>query len=114
MKTAHFLKTILRTSQDLSAGALSYTPTFTRAFKLEEITIHADANITETITITRDSVGGASYDVVLAKRDMVGEADFVFRPQGECNFFAGDKVKVQCTNANATGEIFVEVKTSEL
>lgn len=114
MKTAHFLRTILRSSKDLSAGALSYTPTTTRAFKLEEVTVHADANITETITITRVSVYSSSYDVVLAKRVMEGEADFVFRPQGECNFFAGDKVKVQCTNANTTGIVYCEVKTSEL
>ena len=114
MKSAHFLKTILRTSQDLSAAALSYTTALDRAFKLEEVTIHADANITETITISRDSVGGASYDTVLAKRDMVGEADFVFRPQGECNFFAGDNVKIACTNANVTGVVYVEIKTSEM
>ena len=114
MKTAHFLKTILRTSQDLSAAALSYTTALDRAFKLEEITIHADANITETVTITRDAVGGANYDTVLGKRDMTAEPDFVFRPQGECNFFASDNVKVACTNANGTGTLYVEVKLSEM
>lgn len=114
MKTAHFLKSPERTSQDLSAAALSYTTTQTRAFKLEEITIKADQNITETITITRDSAGGASYDAVLATRSMVAESSFVFRPQGECNFRAGENVKVQCTQANGVGILYVEVLTSEM
>ena len=114
MKSAHFLKTILRTSQDLSAAALSYTTALDRAFKLGEITIHADTNITETVTITRDAVGGANYDTVLATRSLIAESDFVFRPQGECNFFAGDNVKIACTNANVTGVVYAEVKLSEM
>ncbi len=114
MKTAHFLKSIITTSQDLSAAALSYTTTQTRAFKLEEVTLHASQNITETITITRDANSGANYDTVLAKRGLAAEADFVFRPQGECNFLAGDNLKIACTQANGVGTVYVEIKLSEM
>ena len=114
MKTAHFLKGDKQTSQDLSSAALSYTTSFGRKFKLEQITIHASVAITETITVTFISASGANYNVVLTSRDLVGEQDFIFRPQGECNFQAGDEVKVQCTNANTTGIVYATIKTSEM
>jgi hypothetical protein len=114
MKTAHFLKKDLTTSQDLSAGALSYTSAIARKFKLEEITIKASVPITETITITRDSANGVEYDVVLAAYSLVSAQSYVFRPTGECNFQAGDEIKIQCTNANLTGIVYATIKTSEL
>ena|SRR3990167_3337437 len=114
MKTAHFLKPDITTSQDLSAAALDYTTTQTRAFKLEEITIKSSQNITETITITKDSNKGSAYDTVLATRSLVAEADFVFRPQGESNFRANDNIRVQCTNANAVGTLSVILSLSEM
>jgi hypothetical protein len=110
-----FLKPDLTSSQILSAGALSYTSSSnSRKFKLEEVSIHFSVAVTETITITRDSVNGANYDHVLAKRSMVAEQDFVFRPQGEENFQAGDEIKVQCTNVNTTGICYLTIKRSEL
>lgn len=114
MKTAHFLKLDKRTSQDLSAGALSYTTTFARKFKLEQILIHASVAISEAITITLDAAGGASYDTVLSSVTLVAETDFVFRPQGEANYNEGDEIKVQCTNANLTGTVYCTIKASEM
>lgn len=108
------LKKDLTTSQDLSAAALSYTSVTDRKFKLEEVVLKASVNITETVTITRDSAGGASYDHTLARRSMVGEQTFLFRPDGECNFQSGDELKVQCTNANVTGTVNVTIKRSEI
>jgi len=113
-KSIHFLKSPIRTTQDLSSGALDFTTVLTRAFKLEEITIRFDGNVTETVTITRDGGGGASYDVQLARRSLVGRAHFVFRPQGECNFQANENVRVQCTNAGTANNAFVDIKTSEM
>ena len=81
---------------------------------MEEVRIHASQNISEWITITRDSASGANYDTVLAKRQLVAEQDFVFRPQGECNFLAGDNLKIECTKVNNVGTCYVEVKTSEM
>ncbi len=113
-KSIHFLKSVITFTQDLTAGAVSHVTTETRKWKLEEVTIHFNASITETVTITRDSNIGANYDTVLATRDLVGETDFVFRPQGECNFLDGDNLRVQCTNSNTTGSAFGEIKTSEM
>ncbi|MFH1405595.1 MAG: hypothetical protein ABIG52_00055 [Nanoarchaeota archaeon] len=114
MKTAQFLKKDLTTSQDLSAGALSYTSSTGRKFKLEEVLIHFSVAVTETVTLTRDSVNGVNYDAVLDKGYLVAEQDYVFRPQGECNFWEGDEIKVQCTNANLTGVAYLVIKRSEL
>jgi len=110
----HFLRKDITTSQDLSLGALSYTTSTGRKFKLEEVTLHFSVAITETVTITRDKAVGANYDDVLAKRSMVAEQDFVFRPQGECNFQINDEVKVACTNANLTGTCYATIKRKEL
>lgn len=110
----HTLKKDLTTSQNLALAALSYTTAIARRFKLESISIHASVAITETITITRDSVNGANYDVVLAVKALISQQDFVYRPSGEENFQDGDEIKIQCTNANTTGVVYVNVKTSEI
>ena len=114
MKSAHFQRKPITHSQDLSAAAFTKTTAIGRQFKLEEVTIHASQNISETVTITRDSANGVNYDTVLAKRTLVAEADFVFRPDGECNFLAGDELKVEVTDANGVGTVYSEIKTSEL
>ena len=114
MKTAHFLRIPITTSQDLTSAALSYTTSINRHFKVEEVILHASVAITETFTITRDSGNGANYDHVLFKRVMSSEQDVIFRPQGECNFFKGDELKIQCTNANTTGIVYITIKLSEM
>ena len=108
------LKPDITTSQDLSAGALSYTTTIGRRFKLERILFHASVAITETITITLDSGKGANYDVVLRKKSLVAEQDFIYVPDGENDYYAGDEIKIQCTNANLTGTIYANLKTKEV
>ena len=110
----HKLKKDKTFSQALTSAALSYTTNYGRAFKLEEIVIKASVNITETITITLDSVNGANYDTVLATKDLVAQSSYVFRPAGQLNLQAGDEIKIQCTNANVTGTIYGAVKSSEI
>jgi len=114
MKTRHFLRSPISTTQDLTAAALNFTTSISRQWKLEEVTIHFSEAVTETVTLKRNSNLGANYDTVLATRDLVGETDFVFRPQGECNFLNGDELDVDCTFANVTGVCYVEIKTSEM
>ena len=114
MKTAHFQRKPITSSQDLSVAALSKVTAIGRQFKLEEVTIHTSIPITETVTITRDSATATEYDTVLASRSMVAESDFVFRPQGECNFLSGDELLVECTDANSVGTVYLEIKTSEM
>ena len=99
-------------SQDLSAGPLSFVTSIGRNFKLESVSIHFSVAVTETIEVTRDSGRGANYDTVLSNRSLVSNQDYIFRPQGEENEFAGDEIKITITNANATGIAYVEIKTS--
>lgn len=108
------LRVDITTSQDLSAGALSFTTTIGRRFKLERIIFHGSVAITETITITFDSGQGADYDAVLRRKSLSNEQDFIYIPDGENDYYAGDEIKVQCTNANLTGTINVIIKTKEV
>lgn len=108
------LKPDITTSQDLSAGALSYTTSIGRRFKLERIIIHASVAITETITITLDSGKGTTYDAVLRRKSLSSEQDYVYIPDGESLYYDGDEIKIQCTNANLTGTVYVVIKTQEV
>lgn len=108
------LKKPKKGSQDLSVAALSLTTAFGRAFKLEQVTIKASVPISETVTITLVSVEGATYDVVLGKHVLDAESQWVWRPDGECNWQAGDEVKVECTAANLTGIVYAKIKASEI
>ena len=108
------LKPDLTTSQDLSLAAMSYTTSFGRRFKLEQIIFHASVPITETITITLDSGNGANYDTILRARSLSNESNFVFVPEGHNNFYAGDEIKIQCTNANGAGTLYAIIKASEV
>ena len=114
MAKSIFLRPDIVTSQDLSAAPLSYTTSINRKFKLQEVILHFSAAVTETITITRDSVNGANYDHILASRALSSEQNFVYRASGEQDFQIGDEVKIQCTNANVTGIAYVTIKTREL
>lgn len=113
-KSIHFLKLDATTTQDLSSGALDYTTSYGRSFKLEQIIFHFDTAVTETITIKLNSKNGANYDTVLQEVDLVAETDFVYRPQGEANFYAGDEIDIDITNDNTTGVAYVTCKTSEM
>lgn len=111
-----FLNNPITTSQNLASGALSYTTAFPagRTFKVDEVTLKASTGITETVTITRDSATGSNYDVVLVSETLSSATSFVFRPSGECTFFKGDQLKIQCTNNGTTGTVYVEIRTSEI
>ena len=109
-----FLKSDKTTSQDLSLGALSYTTNYGKRFKLEEVIFHFSQAVSETVTITLISKNGTNYNTVLQKVTLVSETDLVWRPQGEANYQTGDQIKVQCTNANGIGSVYVTIKTSEL
>ncbi len=114
MGKSKFLKPDITTSQNLATGALSYTTAIGRAFKLDQIIVHFSVAVTETITITLDSKNGANYDTVLRTVDLVAEQNFIFKPDFEANFQSGDEIRVQCTNANLIGVVYVTIKTSEI
>lgn len=108
------LKPDISFSQDLTAGALSFTTTIGRRFRLEQIIFRADAPITETIDITIDSGKGAAYDTLLRSKSLAAEQNFVFVPTGDNNFYAGDELTISCTNANLTGTLYGIIKTREV
>ena len=107
-----FLKNDLNTSQDLSSAPLSFTTTYSKGFTNLQILINFSVNVTETITITLDSVAGPNYDTILRKKTLSGEGSFTYETNK--NFAAGDKIKIQCTNANTTGIAYDIVKAREI
>ena len=112
----------ITTTQDLSAGPLSFTTTIGRFFRLGEIVINfndgaAPPNavaVTETITITIISAKGAIYNTIKRKRSLSAESNFVYRPTRNTDYQKGDEIKIQCTDANSTGIANLIVKASEL
>lgn len=108
------LKPDKTTSQNLASAPLSYTTDYGRRFQLISISIHASVAITETITITLDSVNGANYDVVLDSQNLIAEQSYVFYPNKDLILQLGDEIKVQCTNANTTGTVYAIIKASEI
>jgi len=108
------LKLPISTSQDLTAAALDFTTSIGRKFRLDSVTIKASVNITETITLKKNSNLGAAYDTVLRTVGLVAQQNFVFRPDGEEVFNAGDELDVDVTAANVTGVVYVEIKVSEI
>ena len=103
------------TPQDLGTKALTYTTSLpNKDFKLEQVTLKASQAISETVTITVDDATGATHDVVLQEVVLVAETDFVYRPQGQANFKAGDQIKVECTDTGGAGTVTGKVKTSEV
>ena len=114
MGKSQFLKEDQTFTQDLSTGALSFTTSFAQhPFHIDQIVFHFDAAVSETITITLDSVKGANYDAVLQDIVLVSETDLVWRPQGEANFQPGDQIKIECTQDGASGTVYGIVKSSE-
>lgn len=111
-----FLKPDATTSQNLATGALSYTTSFStsKPWKLLSVEIKASQNITEEITLTRDSASGANYDTILRKKSLSAEQNFLYKPEGGLVFQAGDQLKVACTNANLAGTVYLSIKAMEI
>jgi hypothetical protein len=109
------LKPDLVVSQDLSSGALSYTTTFTRKFRINQIIFHASVAITETITITFISAKGSSYNSVLRVINLSSSQDARYIPDSNNEIYQdGDAIKIECTNAHATGVIYASIKAQEI
>lgn len=102
-------------SQTLSAGALSKTTaSLNKRWKLILALLHASVNITETVTVTFDSVSGANYDTTLNSGNLAGQANFMFHPDSEIIGLAGDEITITCTNANATGTVYATIIFEEI
>lgn len=113
MKMTIWLIPDISDSHNLAGGVLNFITSIGRPFKLDEITFHATVALTDTITITRVSAKGATYNTIIGKVSLVAQQDYVFRPSGDANFQTGDEIKIYCTNATAT-TLQYTIKASEL
>jgi hypothetical protein len=107
------LKLDITSFQNLALAPLSYTTVLTRRFRLSQILFHASVAITETIKTTFVSHNGTNYNVVLDQITLTSEQDYIFAPKNKIDFYEGDKLKIECTNANLTGVIYATIKTEE-
>ncbi len=96
-------------SQSLTSAALLLTKSYQTATKIRAIYIKASVNITETITITLVSPNGANYDIPLDTKTLNGESSYTFHPLWDAYVLKGGSIKVQCTNANTTGTVYVAI-----
>lgn len=100
-------------SQDLSAGPLLVTTDFRSAVRIESLLFHVSEAITENWTITIDRADGSTYDTVIRTGSFYNSTDATFMPDGEFYLNDGDQLKIECTNANVTGIIYLTVNWSE-
>lgn len=91
--------------QALTGAALSQNFAYNEHGMLNAVYIKATVAITETITITRKSRLGSSYDIVLDTRTLNSEQNYIFHPNWNVVLFRGDSIQIQCTNANLTGTV---------
>lgn len=98
-------------SQDLTSAAMDQSINYPYDVEIVQILVHASTNITETVTISFDSGTGSNYDTVLGTKSMSSEDDYVYRPLGQPIIPRADQLRIQITNANTTGTVYVTVLT---
>lgn len=103
----------LDASQDLSLAPFSHDFVFDYAALLATVYISADVPITEEVTITFISKTGTSYNTVIDSKVLSEESSYVFAASGDIAINEGDKLRVEVTDANGIGEVFVTVKVKK-
>jgi len=98
-------------TQDLSSAAVDTSLDYPYDISIVQILLTASTNITETVTISFDSGDGSDFDVDLDVKDLDAESDYVYRPIGMPVIPRSDKLRIQVTNANATGTVRITVLT---
>jgi len=102
-------------TQDLSSGPVNFTTTYpSKPFGLQYVSMKFSQAISETVTVSLDSVLGAAFDDVIAEVQLVSEKEFTLRPQGEAHYRSGDQIRVQCTNNNLVGTASTKVVAREI
>jgi hypothetical protein len=89
---------------DTGAAAIAATTASTKQFKLVCVTCHLSAGPTtsEAFTVNLDALDGAAYDTVLKSQDLslVAATDFVYIPDGDTIYEAGDQITVAYANTD--------------
>ena len=97
------------TSQDLSLAVLDFTTAISFDTQLSYISIKFSSTVSESITISIDANTGTSYDVTISKSTMAAKQQFFYQPDAPLYLKKGSEIRVQCTNAGASGTAFVVV-----
>jgi len=100
-----------KAEQDLSVAALQEDFDFPVSCKLVTVYLRASVPITEDVTVSFISKDGSSYDTQIDTDRLTAEQDYVYQASGSIGINEGDKVRVECTNANTTGTVYTTVKT---
>jgi len=91
---------IVRVTHDLQTGPL-VTPVATAApsARINYVTIHFEAVVSETVTIYLNEGAPASYDTVFFSQALVASTDFYWYPDNDIIVDNGEGILVNCTNA---------------
>jgi len=100
----------LNVSQDLAVAELDHSFEFPLAAEVATVYVHSSVPITEIVTVSLDSGVGPEYDTVMEARQLSEEQDFVYGAGGTLTLNEGDRLRVQVTNANAIGTVYVTAK----
>lgn len=93
-------------TQDLSSAALSQEFEFQYDVIIYQVLVNSSVNIIEDLTVTYvDVENGANYNTLIREYSFNDESDAALLDI-KFRLRKGDKVKIQCTNANTTGIIY--------
>lgn len=104
MTSAHILER--KFSQDLTVGSLSQEYEFIEQSRVVAVYLHFTEDITETVTVTRISRHSDEYNVMANRKVLDDVSDYIFHPEWHLMLTKGDKIRVECTNANELGTVY--------
>ena len=97
---------------DLASAAMAETTSFGKPWQLLAVLIKFDASSSNTITITRDTSTGASYDTIIKLETLSSATDFSWRPDNEY-LDTSDEIKVQI-NKTGSANAYLTIVGKEL
>ena len=97
-------------SQDLTSAPLNVEIEFQYDVLIYQVLFSASVDIVEDISVTYiDTEYGANYNVLIRQYSFNDEQDAAMLDI-KFRLRKGDKIKIQCTNANTTGVIYGTVQ----
>ncbi len=99
-------------TQNLATAVLAVSTSFAAKFRILQITIHSTVAITETVTVTFNSLIGDAYDTIIAKLGFGGTQDMVLiAGDNMAKVFGdeGDEIDIACTNGGGVGVLSGEI-----
>lgn len=111
MSDKTILKTIWHstTSQALASAALDFTTSIAFDTMVSYVSLRFSTAISETATISIDSGEGANYDVRLAQVAFTSRTYLFWQPDYPLYLKKNTELRIQLTNAGATGTVYVVV-----